>query len=576
MIKISNSLKFIFSLMLVHKNLLLYHLLCCILLAITNIIEPMLAKEVVDKSFYVKNINNLLQLALAWSTLYCLKYIFCYIQKKINLKYKIHTFKEIRTNIFSVLLKKPLNFFKEKSSSYVLSRFNNDIESLDGILLSNIISSLVSFFQIIIIIMIMFHINPVLCMITIIIKIIELILNVAFPLKKLYKSHNEALANIDASVQDSFQCVKLIKSANKGDFETERYIGNLELYLEKRINRDKINIIRDVGSRFIIEASYPLIVIIGGIGIFYNMISIGSVIAFLIYFQKITPLFNEVAYIIPIYKISLASLDRLYEFISVPNEDIYSGEPLEKIYSIEFRNIKFSYKDRPILKNINFKLYNNQMNALVGLSGSGKSTIANMLMGYLKPDSGEILINGRNLSCFKLKDIRKNISLLSQEPIILERSLRENLDYNCDDYNFKLKYSNIMKKTNLVLTIKRLKDGISTLLKQNGNNLSGGERQRVCLARELFKDASVYIFDEATSALDAFSEKTVMDNISNLSKKSITLVITHQLSNIKNADMIYVLHEGKIIEYGNHTNLIKNKKIYYDLYKKQKNDGGRL
>lgn len=571
MIKVPCSLKFILSIMLMHKDLLVCNFLLCICLASINLIEPILAQTVIDKAFYISLEKELIYPSLAWIFIFSSKYIFYYLQKRVDLKYRIKTYSTIRTYIFSNILKKPLHFFEGKNSSYLISRINNDIENLDGIMLSNVISSSVAFIQILIIFTLMFWISPLLCWITIFMKGVEVALNIVFPLKKLYKNHNEAFASMDGAVQDTLQCIKLIKAANKVNFETFRYEEILKKYYDKRVARDSVNIVREVGSKFITESSYPIIVIIGGLGIFYKILSIGNVIAFLIYFQKLTPLFNEVAYVIPIYKISQASIDRLYELLSIKNEDVDCGETIDRINSIEFKDVSFSYGCRKVLQNISFAIYGNQMNSLVGVSGSGKSTIANLLMGYLQPDSGEILINGKNISFYRLSDIRKNISLLYQEPVIFTRSLEENIAYNSNKDNFNSKYKSIVNSANLNSIIQNFHDDISIILRDNGNNLSGGERQRICLARELYKDASLYIFDEATSALDAVSEKTVMDNINSLAKKRMVFVITHKLVNIQNADNIFVLSNGTIIERGNHNELMNRRGLYYKLYKQQCN-----
>ena len=570
MIKMPESTKFIFSKMLVHKKLLLYYSLFCIFFGICNLIEPILAKNVMDKAFYVKSKDELLNPAIIWSVIFVTKYIFQYAQKNVGLKYKLETFKTIRMVVFEDILRKPLQFFKTNTPSYILSRINNDIENLNGIMFHNLISSVLALVQIIIILFFMFKISPLLFLVTIILKMSELILNTIFPLKKLYKNHNEALAEIDSKVQDTFSCIKLVKASSKIDYETKRYQDNLVKYFARRLSRDKINVIREVGSRFILEASYPITIIAGGFFIFYKFMSIGSVVAFILYFQKITPLFNEVAYIVPIFKISQASMERLYEFFSVKNENIINGNRVKSIESIEFKNVTFSYDNKNILSNVSFKLLKNKVNALVGVSGAGKSTIIGMLMGYIKPDCGEILVNGKNFNLYRIQDIRDKISVLSQEPIIFERTMKENIAYNCSSQvEFQSKYDSIVQASYLNTIVDRLDYGVNTILKNNGGNLSGGERQRVCLARELYKDSSVYVFDEATSALDAISENIVMNNIKSMSKNYIVFVVTHRLKNIKTADMIYVLDNGRITENGKHEELINNKMLYYSLYKQQ-------
>lgn len=452
----------------------------------------------------------------------------------------------------------------------MLSRINNDIENLDGMFANNLITALLAMMQILTIIMFMGEINIALMIIVIFIKALELYVNVRFPLKEIYKAHNEALAQLDKSTQNTFSNIKLIKIANSMSKETWRYQTALDKYFAKRARRDNVNVIRETASRFLVEASYPIIVILGGLSAYWGYMTLGSVIAFIMYFQKLTPLFNEAAYIVPIYKISQASAERIGELLASENEDVTIGERLNGISSIELKNLTFSYGQNRVLDNINMKLEPQRVTAIIGVSGSGKSTIVSLLLGFSKPDSGEIVINGKNMQVYNINEIRKCISVLFQETPLFQRSLKENLAYHCaTDERFEKYYGEICQKADIQNVVRRFDSLASVITQDNGGDLSGGEKQRLCLARELYKNVSVNIFDEATSALDAVSENIIMHNIKQLAEKNIVLIITHKMKNVKDADIIYVLDEGEIKASGTHEELIGKGGKYTELYNEQ-------
>ncbi len=239
--------------------------------------------------------------------------------------------------------------------------------------------------------------------------------------------------------------------------------------------------------------------------------------------------------------------------------------------AIEFRNINFSYDGKQnVLKNINFKIKKGQTIAFVGPSGSGKSSLVQLLLRFYTPNSGDIFIDGKNIAEYKLEDLRKSIGFVSQEPFLFNRSLYDNIVYNFDKTSFiDTKVKNALADTYIESVIDKIPEGINTIVGDRGSIFSGGEKQRICIACEIIKNPNILILDEATSSLDSISEEIVQSAINNVSKGRTSIVIAHKLSTIKNADCIYVIQDGCIVEYGKHDELIKQKGLYYSLYNKQ-------
>lgn len=576
--KKDNSFKFFIKFMLKNKMLLSLIFVLNILSMIFNIVEPLLAKQILDISLTLQTLQDLIIPSLCWFCIFCIRYLTVYISKKNILNYNLNIYKEIRQFIFADILKKPLSFFQKNSPAYILSRCNNDISNLEGMMLSNLITGFLSILQILIIIILMIKINMILTFIVILLECIILYIQFAFPLKKIYREHNEALANMDKKVQDIFNCIKMVKSANNNKKEEQYYQNILKRYLEKRYKKDNFNIIRMIVTGFSMNFIYPAIVITGGVFIYFNLITVGAIMAFIMYFQKINALFNEAFSFIPLYKIAKVSADRLYEIISVKNENIETDIIKEKIninQVIVINKINFSYNNKKILNDFSMKIYPNKVNVLIGVSGVGKSTLVNLLMGFIKADSGTIYINNKDISNYRVSDIRNSIALLSQESILLQRTVRENILYETNDIlTDDEKISVILGKAKAEEFIIKLPNKLDYMLTDNGNNFSGGERQRLCLARELLKDAEVYIFDEATSALDIETERIILQTIKELAKTKTVIMITHKLENTKIADIINVMDNGKICESGSYDELINKKGSFFNLLQMNKKENG--
>lgn len=269
----------------------------------------------------------------------------------------------------------------------------------------------------------------------------------------------------------------------------------------------------------------------------------------------------------------LAAADRIFDLLdtNVEEEGQLSNEDKEKLenISISIKNVDFSYdNERKVLENINIDIENKSMVALVGESGCGKSTITNLLLKLNKVNEGEILLNDINLNNIPFNELRKKVSFISHSSYIFNSTIEENLRMG-NELATEEELYNALKKANLHDFVMGLDKKLQTPVGENGSFLSGGQKQRLALARMILTNSQVYIFDEATSNIDAESEDLILETIYELAKEKTVIVISHRLANIKNADKIYVLEKGRIVESGNHEELIKNHSVYKKLYTNQ-------
>ena len=269
----------------------------------------------------------------------------------------------------------------------------------------------------------------------------------------------------------------------------------------------------------------------------------------------------------------LAAADKIFDLLDtkVEDEKELSDKDKEKLenISISIKNVDFSYdNERKVLHNVNVDIKNKSMVALVGESGCGKSTITNLLLKLNKVDKGEILLNGINLNNIPFDELRKKVSFISHSSYIFNSTIEENLRMG-KEYATEEELYSALKKANLYEFVMGLEKKLQTPVGENGSFLSGGQKQRLALARMILTNPEVYIFDEATSNVDVESEDSILETIYALSKEKTVVVISHRLANIKNADKIYVLEKGYIVESGNHDNLMKNNSVYANLYTNQ-------
>ena len=238
---------------------------------------------------------------------------------------------------------------------------------------------------------------------------------------------------------------------------------------------------------------------------------------------------------------------------------------------IEFRNVTFQYitKDTPALKNLSFTIPEGKTVALVGRSGSGKSTIANLLTRFYDVNEGEILINGHDIRDYTLRSLRNQVALVSQNVHLFNETVANNIVYACEDQYTREDIEKAAKMAHAMDFIQKLDNGLDTEIGENGVLLSGGQRQRIAIARALLRDAPILILDEATSALDTESERAIQAALDELQKNRTSLVIAHRLSTIEKADEILVIEDGEIVERGAHLDLIERKGVYAQLHRMQ-------
>ena len=297
-------------------------------------------------------------------------------------------------------------------------------------------------------------------------------------------------------------------------------------------------------------------------------VTIGDVVLYQSYDTTIITQLTNIMNLVPIMAKGFESLHSIGEVMASYDEEDYTGKnPVDHIKgAVEFRHVTYQYPEasEPVLKDFSLKAEPGETIALVGESGAGKSTVLNMLIGFMRPDSGEILLDGENMRNLDFRSFRRHLAVVPQETILFSGTVRQNITYGSADVTEEELWQ-VLKAANLDEVVKNLPQGLDTNLGEHGGRLSGGQRQRISIARSLLRKPDIILWDEATSALDNISERKIQQAFEKLSKGKTTFIVAHRLSTIRNVKKIMVMKAGQCVEEGDYETLMEKKGVFWEM-----------
>lgn len=393
-------------------------------------------------------------------------------------------------------------------------------------------------------------------------------------IQKTYKEVQARFAGITAKVQENIAGMRVIKSYAQEAPEIEEFSVLNEKYIVTNILLAKIRSFLWTSMMMLLGLGNVVLLWIGGREIINKTLSIGDFVAFTAYIGILAWPIISLGWALNIYKRGIVSMNRLNDVYDAVPEIIDNDKTdyrISKISgAIQFEAVSFSYRDDlpPVLNDISFSIEPGQTVAFVGATGSGKSTIVHLIMRLFETSQGRILIDGNNVQTIPLKNLRENMGYVSQEPFLFSATIRENILFG----NHSADTAAILEaatQAQIIDEINELPDKIDTMLGERGINLSGGQKQRVAIARALIRQPRILILDDALSSVDTHTEEKILSWLKNIMRERTSIIISHRISTIKNADTIFLLDNGIIKEQGNHDELIKFNGIYARLYRKQ-------
>ncbi|WP_343192511.1 ABC transporter transmembrane domain-containing protein [Buchnera aphidicola (Taiwanaphis decaspermi)] len=496
--------------------------------------------------------------------------VFNYLQSILFNKISTKVLKKIRFDVMKSILNQPLNKFDDTSVGKIISRVTNDTEIIKD-LYENVISNLLRSLSIILTVLFsMFLLEWKLALITsTIIPIVIIIMIIYHKYSSPFLRKTRIyLANINSYFNEIIVGMNVIQQFNQQKRFGKLIFNASILHYKSRIKNLNIDglLLRPLIS-FISSIMLLCLISLFALSIL-GALKVGIIYAFISYTSRLNePLTNTITQQ-SIVEQSIIAAERIFKIIDLPNQK-YGYYKNIKYGIIKIKNLNFYYKKKQrVLKNINIYCKKNSFTAFVGKSGSGKSTLINLLMNFYPISEGKIYIDNRPIESFRKESLRKEISLVQQDPIIFADTFLSNITLG---RNISIsRVWDIIQKVKLKNLVESMKNGIYTLLREQGNNLSAGQKQLLSLARSLIGNPKILILDEATSSIDSEAEQNIQKIISYIRKNTTLLIVAHRLSTITKADNIFVLNKGKIIESGNHKNLLKNKGYYWNMHEFQK------
>ncbi|MDT8715730.1 ABC transporter ATP-binding protein [Clostridium sp. 19966] len=563
-------MKKVFKYVLKYKLLLFIPSFAMLLSIVADLINPYLQKIVVDDIITAGKVNLLLGVALALIGItafraimgYTKEYLFDVLSAKINI--------DIKQDLFDHIQKLSFSYFDSMNTGELMSRINEDVEIIWRtisfglrLFVENIIYFVISSF-------IMFYLDWRLALACIVIMIPIAYIAIKFEkrIDDSYGKISDQAVVINTTAQENVAGVRLVKAFAREKYEIKKFLGMNNKNYELNMEQSEIMGSHLPKIEFLTNVSLVIMIVLGGIEIINGRMTVGTLLAFSSYLNNLIWPMRNLGWLTNLLAQNSASSKRIFAIMDKEPE-IHSKLTAKKPQSfkghIVFNNVTFKYNEEVVLENIDLDIKPGSTTAIMGTTGSGKSSIINLIGRYYDVLAGNISIDGIDVKDFDLNALRSNMAIVPQDTFLFSDSIKENIQMG----NRAASMEQITKACESACAmefINDLEDGFETLIGERGIGLSGGQKQRLSIARALVRDAGILILDDATSALDMETEYELLNNLKNIEKARTTFIIAHRISAVKNADLIVYVENGRIVEKGTHDELLALKGKYYEIY----------
>ncbi len=556
-----------------HLVLFFADLFAALLLALCDLFYPMVTRNIINK--YVP--EGAVALLLTWCGIlfgiFVLKAFLNYFIQYYGHIVGIRMQAQMRKDLFHHMQLLPFSFFDENKTGALLSRVVNDLNEIAEFAHHGPEDFFISFIQVAGAFAILTSINWQLSLIIfIVIPVIFLfVIKIQKRMAAAFAKSREAMSVVNAEIENSLSGIRVSKAFAATGQEDAKFAGVTAQFVAARKDRVKAIADFDAGFGFCIDMLSFLAISSAGFFAVTGRINIGDFTAFLLYISMfIGPIYRLLGFVESLQD-GMSGFVRFREIMQVaPEKDIANPAPMGDIKGdIVFDDVSFSYGDeKDVLFNVSLKVPAGKTVALVGPSGGGKTTICHLIPRFYSPSSGEITIDGQNITNLACSELRSNVGIVQQDVFLFTGTLRENIAYGKPEAE-EAEILAAAEKANLLEFIKTLPEGLDTYIGERGVKLSGGQKQRISIARVFLKNPPILVLDEATAALDNLTEQAIQQSFDELAVGRTTVVVAHRLSTVKNADEIVVLAAGKVAERGSHEELLALNGTYAQLYSAQ-------
>lgn len=553
------------------KKMLFLLMLAVVVVVACSVYAPKLQSNAID-AIAGRQWDMLSPILIVMVIIYIIHSICTYMQSKLSAVLSQNIVSRMRKDLFLNIVNLPIRYLDANSHGDIMSRMTNDIENISTTVSQSMSSLFSGILTVIGTVVMMVALCPrlaALSCVTVILTIVATKL-LSKAMRFFFKKRQVILGQLNGNVEEMVTGYRTVVAYNRQNAVVKDFdnvsdeltrVGIIAEILGGSMG-PVMNVINNVG--FVIIAAF------GGYFAINNVISIGVISAFIVYARQFGRPIDELAQIYGQIQTAVAGAERVFEVMDEPLEDKSGKKNMDDLKGIiRFKNVNFSYtKEKQVLYDFNLEVKAGQKVALVGSTGSGKTTVVNLLMRFYDVDSGEILIDDVNIKDIDCDSLRRNTTIVLQDTVLFADSIENNLRYSNSSATDEQMYM-AARMSNCDSMIRKMPQGYDTQLMSEGENISQGQRQLLSIARAFLAQPKILILDEATSSVDTRTEKHIQDSMVKLMKDRTSLIIAHRLSTIQDADLIVVMDEGRIAETGSHANLLAKKGKYYQLYMTQ-------
>lgn len=553
------------------KKMLVMLMLAVVVVVVCSVYAPRLQSNAID-AITQGEWKSLTPILITMAIVYIIHSLCTFLQSKLSAILSQNIVARMRKELFSCIVNLPIKYLDMNSHGDIMSRMTNDVENISTTVSQSMSSLFSGILTIIGTVVMMVALCPQLAVLSCVTVILTIVATkfLSKAMRVFFRKRQVLLGQLNGNVEEMVTGYKTVVAYNRQQAVVSDFDGVSDELTKVGIIAEILggsmgpvmNVINNIG--FVIIAAF------GGYFAINHIISIGVISAFIVYAKQFGRPIDELAQIYGQIQTAIAGAERVFAVMDEPLEDKSGDKTMDNLKGvIKFENVNFSYTDdKQVLYDFNLEVKAGHKVALVGSTGSGKTTVVNLLMRFYDVDSGRILIDDVNIKDIDCDNLRKNTAIVLQDTVLFADSVKNNLKYSNSEATDEQMYE-AARMSNCDNMIRKLPDKYDTKLMSEGENISQGQRQLLSIARAFLAQPKILILDEATSSVDTRTEKHIQDAMVKLMKNRTSLIIAHRLSTIQDADLIVVMDEGRIVETGNHSELLEKKGRYYQLYMTQ-------